>query len=90
MLAIHTTNTLGVSYSVGTADFVMNGGILQPGCDFWNLSCSHEKAAYFYIESINSNKFVVNGKVMGGEPLATNVKGRYELKTNANPPYARG
>lgn len=67
----------------------MNGGAFQPGC-WLDLSCSHERAAYFYIESINSNKFVTNGKVMGGEPLATGLRGKYELKTNDNPPYAKG
>lgn len=66
MQVIHTTNTLGISYSAGTVDFFMNGGGVQPGCAWLDLSCAHERASYFYAESINSNNFVVEGKVMGG------------------------
>lgn len=87
--AIHTTKTFGIGYSIGTADFITIGGGHQPGCWF-DWSCSHERAAYFYIESINSNKFIAGGKFMGGEPLAASLKGKYELKTNPNPPYAQG
>lgn len=87
---INTANQISKSYSMGTANFFMNGGPLQPGCDFLDLQCAHMRAGFYYVESINSKKFAVDGIYMGGEPLAVNASGRYELKTNANSPYARG
>lgn len=48
------------------------------------------RAGYYFIESINSKKFIVDGVYMGGEPLDARASGKYELKTNAGSPYAKG
>lgn len=88
---IHTTSTTGAWYTIGTSDFFMNNGFMglwQPGC--WDLGCSHRRSAEYYAESINSFEFKVQGTYMGGEPLATNATGNYNLNTNFQSQFAKG
>ncbi|XP_054262803.1 pancreatic triacylglycerol lipase-like [Macrosteles quadrilineatus] len=45
---------LGQSGPMGHIDFYPNGGSQQPGCEVSSLSCSHRRAALYFIESITS------------------------------------
>ena len=46
---------LGLINPVGTADFYVNGGKDQPGCD--NNLCSHNRAVGIYMETIRKRRF---------------------------------
>ncbi|XP_022917548.1 phospholipase A1 VesT1.02-like [Onthophagus taurus] len=105
---IHTmAGTGGIGYSVGTADFYPNGGALQPNClNILNLVCSHTRAPWLFIESINSSGFLSrrcdswlnyalglcngNSVALMGDRCSTSASGDYYLSTNGNPPYAQG
>ena len=43
---------LGLSEAIGHADFYVNGGDFQPGCN--DIFCSHQRAQEFFLESIRS------------------------------------
>jgi len=57
---IHSNgNILGFGDPIGDADFYPNGGNYQPGCGTdLTGSCAHDRAVAFFIESINSSRFV--------------------------------
>ena len=46
---------LGLLEAIGHADFYVNGGDFQPGCN--NIFCSHQRAQEFFLESIRSKTF---------------------------------
>lgn len=53
----HTNAFLqGTFLPLGHVDFFINGGITQPGCGqlFASLECSHQRAPWYFAESINS------------------------------------
>lgn len=55
---IHTSQgTLGTQLDCGHANFILNGGWMQPGC--FNIMCSHSRATAYFIESLSPiNKFI--------------------------------
>lgn len=53
----HTNAFLqGNFLQMGHVDFYINGGVVQPGCGrfFASIECSHERAPWYFSESINS------------------------------------
>lgn len=55
---IHTNgNALGFYRNIGKADFYPNGGTSQPGCGWWDLTCSHERAVHLFMESLRVRDF---------------------------------
>jgi hypothetical protein len=55
---IHTTKTAGIVYNIGHKDFWPNHGDFQPGCEFFNIDCGHERSVYLFIESTrNASSF---------------------------------
>ncbi|XP_037923298.1 probable phospholipase A1 magnifin isoform X1 [Hermetia illucens] len=75
---IHTGSFYyGTYWRVGTADFYVNGGYLQPHCSFFNPLCNHEYATFLFINSLYDSpysgcKVGSNGDcgyIMGGDPL---------------------
>ncbi|VEN59848.1 unnamed protein product [Callosobruchus maculatus] len=61
---IHTEGSAGYPSSMGTLDFFVNGGIVQPGCDKFNLkpeqqkACSHSRSWLYYKESLQGGIFI--------------------------------
>ncbi|XP_034666100.1 phospholipase A1 member A [Drosophila subobscura] len=58
---VYHTNALvqGKLERCGHADFYMNGGIMQPGCNGQKINsfaCSHQRAPAYFLESIRSPK----------------------------------
>ncbi|XP_068140940.1 phospholipase A1 member A [Drosophila tropicalis] len=57
---IHTNAMVqGKLERCGHADFYMNGGIMQPGCNGQKINsfaCSHQRAPAYFLESIRSSK----------------------------------
>ncbi|XP_017151863.1 phospholipase A1 member A [Drosophila miranda] len=58
---VYHTNALvqGKLERCGHADFYMNGGIMQPGCNGQQINsfaCSHQRAPAYFLESIRSPK----------------------------------
>ncbi|KAH8276694.1 hypothetical protein KR018_005119, partial [Drosophila ironensis] len=57
---IHTNALVqGKMETCGHADFYMNGGIMQPGCNGQKINlfaCSHQRAPAYFVESIRSPK----------------------------------
>ncbi|KAG5674907.1 hypothetical protein PVAND_004852 [Polypedilum vanderplanki] len=50
---IHTSSTLGVLKSTGTADFYPNANYLtMPGCEIFNPICNHQMSVYYFAESV--------------------------------------
>ncbi|XP_043801526.1 lipase member H-like [Apis laboriosa] len=103
---IHTDiGILGLAKKVGHVDFYVNYGVRpQPGCTSTNLIlflidiCSHNRSVEFYAESIRDNNAFI-GKCRNqcnnvftpmGYATSSNVKGNYDVFTNAYSPYGRG
>lgn len=55
---IYTNNgVLGTSLNCGHGNFIMNGGLAQPGC--FTAPCAHSRATEYFTESLNpEHKFV--------------------------------
>lgn len=55
---VHTSRaTLGTLLDCGHADFIVNGGFMQPGC--LNIWCSHSRAIQYFQESLKPiNRFI--------------------------------
>ncbi|XP_037048140.1 phospholipase A1 member A-like [Bradysia coprophila] len=98
---IHTdAGELGANVNTGTVDFWPNGGDDQPGCSFISVGCSHSRAAYYWIESVEKigqviftaqNELNPEIKSRMGIDCPTNTPpGRYNLSTNGRPPYSLG
>ncbi|XP_022917777.1 pancreatic lipase-related protein 2-like [Onthophagus taurus] len=102
---IHTdSGSLGYDGSLGHADFYPNGGSNQLGCGIFEISCSHNRARDYFIESINSEVFLgvscdnylkfengdcdSNDVAIMGENIDRNVRGNFYLKTNYSSPFA--
>ncbi|XP_069682919.1 pancreatic lipase-related protein 3-like isoform X2 [Periplaneta americana] len=52
---VHTNGgALGQLDVIGHVDFYMNGGSVQPGCQFTDFSCSHNRAPMYFAESITT------------------------------------
>jgi len=51
---------LGMSFSIGHADFYPNGGVSQPGCWDINFICSHGEAPWMFVDSIKGNNCEFN------------------------------
>ncbi|CAN8020199.1 unnamed protein product [Ixodes persulcatus] len=61
--AIHTSGgekiisgQLGIDRPVGHVDFYPNGGKKQPGCPPLDLTCDHNRATLFFLESIKNKR----------------------------------
>lgn len=54
---IHTSDTMGIFYRLGHADFYPNGGRKQPACSSFDFSCHHNKGLDYFIESIDNHHF---------------------------------
>ncbi|GJQ74719.1 hypothetical protein Trydic_g21570 [Trypoxylus dichotomus] len=83
---IHTNSfVLGYRYDYGTADFYVDGGIFQPGCEsvaesfqkpvtcaslYTLLFCSHRRSRLIWIESINNDTMIaINNKTGDKVPI---------------------
>ncbi|XP_076392605.1 phospholipase A1-like isoform X1 [Megachile rotundata] len=105
VLVIHTSDIYGMDQSIGHADFYVNGGVHQNGCNV-PLLCDHIRSYEYFAESVNSNGFVArkcdsfaNYELglcnlaekahMGGVTPDFNVEGSYYLTTNSKPPFAK-
>ncbi|XP_055311609.1 phospholipase A1-like [Sitodiplosis mosellana] len=55
---VHTSRgTLGTTKDCGHANFIMNGGYIQPGC--FSVLCSHSRAHDFFEEALDpANEFI--------------------------------
>ncbi|KAJ8026246.1 Pancreatic lipase-related protein 2 [Holothuria leucospilota] len=51
---IHTDSTLGNEYATGHQDFYPNGGVYQVGCVPLDEACDHNRAIYYFTESITT------------------------------------
>lgn len=87
--AIHTETLLwGTVWTVGHADFYVNGGDYQPGCGWFGTRCSHIYSVQLFIESLPKSPFSgcrrdSNGDcgyVMGGDPLQV-YSGVFDVST---------
>ncbi|XP_022917680.1 endothelial lipase-like [Onthophagus taurus] len=104
---IHTdTDFLGISLSIGHADFYPNGGALQTSCDVVDVGCSHRLAPDYFIESLKSDSFVArkcvtyiwytlgfchnNERAYMGFGCNRETRGDFFLNTNSKPPYGKG
>lgn len=85
------TSNLGYALPVGHSNFYPNSGLEQTVCNL-DIGCNHEKAFYFFADTINSPRngkkcvLVALGplclaatKPMGGEPLDTSTTGTFYL-----------
>lgn len=53
---IHTNKGgLGTAFYCGHGNFVMNSGLMQPGCSLLQPGCSHARALEYFTESLNPN-----------------------------------
>ncbi|KAK0076604.1 hypothetical protein PV325_005099 [Microctonus aethiopoides] len=103
---IHTSaKSLGIEKPIGHADFYPNHGSIQPGCSFYDFACSHNRARFYYIESINTPRGFPARRCRNWTPtikgctlfpdtymgISTDrhVYGIFYLRTQAEPPYAR-
>ncbi|XP_031350481.1 lipase member H-B-like, partial [Photinus pyralis] len=108
---IHTdSGILGFKSAIGDADYFPNGGsAIQPGCNIpplhniFEYVCSHQRSLQYFIESINSKKFVakacdswisyqmgfcnLNDNALFGEWASSNFTGQFFLRTSASSPY---
>lgn len=49
---VYTNNgVLGTNFNCGHGNFVMNGGLAQPGC--FTPTCAHSRAIEYFAESLN-------------------------------------
>ncbi|KAI4478779.1 PREDICTED: pancreatic triacylglycerol lipase-like [Polistes canadensis] len=103
---IHTNaGRLGLKGNIGSSDFHMNGGKLQPGCSKWDIigSCAHARSYQYFAESIvnrhgfratpvtcNKSPFTCPSVYMGGPTLDHSAEGAYMLPTASKPPFALG
>ncbi|KAK4876015.1 hypothetical protein RN001_012437 [Aquatica leii] len=109
---LHTdSGVLGFRSSIGDADYFANGGFaVQPGCKLPSIDnlheyvCSHQRSHQYFIESINSEKFIakscsswssyllgfckINANVLFGENAPPSATGKFYFRTNPAPPYA--
>ncbi|XP_039444537.1 phospholipase A1-like [Culex pipiens pallens] len=55
---IHTNGkALGIFENIGKVDIYPNGGSNQPGCEFPDLACSHQRAVEYFRESLKVKNF---------------------------------
>lgn len=62
---IHTTKTAGIMYGIGHKDFWPNHGIEQPGCDFYQADCGHQRSIHLFVESTEGEHKFVSVKCTG-------------------------
>ena len=81
----------------GHVDFYPDGGNLQTGChdrglgDVLRLACSHQRAFYYFVDSITSKcEFPVTGdRICMGEPAYENAKNQGTFEPSSNAWYQR-
>uniref|UniRef100_A0A1I8QF40 Lipase domain-containing protein n=1 Tax=Stomoxys calcitrans TaxID=35570 RepID=A0A1I8QF40_STOCA len=102
--AIHTNaGELGFVKPIANADFYVNGGSYQPGCQ--EFGCSHLRSAYYYAEVFELNDFgaiacensiqaktkncgyMFSGVRMGARDAQDEVKGIYYVPVRSSYPY---
>ncbi|XP_053686036.1 phospholipase A1-like [Sabethes cyaneus] len=54
----HSDGYLGIDKNIGTADYYLNGGRRQPGCQIWNLHCNHVRSVHVYKESLRGTRVI--------------------------------
>ncbi|KAK0167250.1 hypothetical protein PV327_004675 [Microctonus hyperodae] len=103
---IHTSSkSCGIQKPIGHADFYPNHGITQPGCKFYDFACSHNRARFYYIESIHTPRGFPAKKCREWTPYIRDCTlfpetymgisvdhhtyGIFYLRTQAEAPYAR-
>lgn len=103
---IHTSaKSLGIQNPIGHADFYPNHGSIQPGCPFYDFACNHNRARFYYIESISTPRGFPARRCRNWTPTIKGCTlfpdtymgisadrqayGIFYLRTQAEPPYAR-
>ncbi|CAH1154050.1 unnamed protein product [Phaedon cochleariae] len=93
---IHTNaGLLGFSQAIGHADYFLNGGSDQPGCESDTSGwCSHNRAFFYYAESLTTGDFVAlkcdnntdyeNGRCNG---QSKSFMGQYQVDKSARGNY---